>query len=354
MSSLTQRAASGVRWSAVSQFGRQGIGFITTSVLARALAPTDFGLMGMVLVVTGFAVIFKDLGTSAAIVQRKDLSPNLLSSIFWINVGFGVAVTLLVIALSPAAGIYFKEPRVEALLCGLAPTFFISSLSTVQQSILQRDMEFNVLARVELISTIIGAVVGIGTAFLHFGVWSLVLQSLAVSASNSIGMWTVGTWKPALAFCLHDIKTIVSFSGYLMLFSTFNYFARNADNMLIGRYLGPVILGYYALSYRIMQYPLESVSGLYGRVLFPAFAKLQNDNDAFRNAYLRSMGFIAIVTFPMMLGLCVLAKPVISLFLSDKWLPIVPAVQILSIVGLNQSLATTVGNIYICQKEEQV
>lgn len=349
MKSIAQKAVVGVRWSAISQFGRQSILFISTGVLARLLLPQDFGLMGMVLVITGFAAIFKDLGTSSAIIQKSELSESLLSSIFWINIFIGIIVTLSVALLAPLAGSYFNEPRIIPLLRCLSVSFTISSLGTVHQSLLQREMKFNILARIELISTLVSAIVGIGAAYLNFGVWSLVFQTISLMITSLIGLWISSLWRPYFVFDVTGVKSIASFSGYLILYSTFNYFARNADNTLIGKYLGPLILGYYALSYRMMQYPLQSVSGLYGRVLFPLFSKLQNNNEAFRDAYLKTLGFIAIITFPLMLTLAVLARPIIYVFLSEKWLPIVLPVQILCIVGMNQSLATTVGNIYIAK-----
>lgn len=354
MSSLTQKAVSGVRWSALSQLGRQAIGFITTALLARLLEPSDFGIMSMVFVVSGFVSVFRDLGTSAAVIQKKELSSELISSIFWFNVFVGLFVTLILIIMSPLAGSYFKEPKVALLLCGLSPAFVLSSLSIVQQSLLQREMDFNSLARVELVSTVISATTGVVAALNGLGVWSLVFQAIALELSTTIGLWLASSWRPSWGYCINETKSIISFSGYLMLFTTFNYFARNSDNMLIGRYLGSVTLGYYALAYRMMQFPLQTISALYGRVLLPAFSKIQDNNEAFRNAYLRSMGFIAIITFPMMLGLCVLAKPFITVLLSDKWLPIVPALQVLSIVGMNQSLATTVGNIYIAKAQTRI
>jgi PST family polysaccharide transporter len=344
--SLKQLAVSGTKWSAVSQLGRQGIQFVTLVILARLLAPEDFGLVGMTTVVIGFLALFKDLGTSAAVIQRQDVTEELLSSVFWLNVFFGAVVMLLLYAVSPWVAAFYREPRVVPILKVLSATFFISGLSILHQALLQRDMAFNRIAKIEVSATVFGAIVGIGAAFAGWGVWSLVFQSLAIVLVTTVLLWIFSSWRPRLVFRLNNLRSIAHYSFNLLGFNFFNYLARNADYLLIGRFLGAEALGYYTLAYRIMLYPLQNISSVLGRVMFPAFSRLQKQLARFRTAYLRVAASIASVTFPLMLGLLALVAPFVLAILGEQWEPVIILLIILAPVGLTQSIGTTVGTIY--------
>jgi PST family polysaccharide transporter len=216
--SLSQSAVSGVKWSSVSRFSQIGMQFVTIAILARLLTPDDFGLVGMAVVVIGFVAIFKDLGTSAAIIQQKNLSEELLSSIFWVNVVFGVLAMAVLFVLSPLAAIFYNEQRVIPLLRVLSLTFFISGFSILQQAILERDLAFNKLAKLEIIATLLGSMVGIGLAILGYGVWSLVYQSLAIATMTTVLLWAYSAWRPRFIFHWIEVKSVSSYIQYFQLF----------------------------------------------------------------------------------------------------------------------------------------
>ena len=344
--SLKSSAVSGIKWSTFSQVGRQIVGLATTIILARLLEPSDFGLVGMATVVTGFIALFKDLGTSAAIIQRKELTESLLSSVFWVNVGFGAVAMIVLYFLAPSFAYIYRETRIELLLQVLSINFFISGLSITQQALMVKSMAFNKLAKLEITTTLAGSLVGIGAAFLGFGVWSLVYQALARTSIMSILLWVFNNWRPGLTFHLHEVLSIRKFSLNLAGYNTFNYFVRNADYFLIGRYLGAQDLGFYTLAYQIMLYPLRNISTVIGRVMFPLFSQIQENHPRFRNAYLLITGAIALVTFPMMFGLWALAKPFVMAVFGPQWQPVILLLVILVPVGMFQSIITTVGAIY--------
>lgn len=346
VSTLRSKAVSGIKWSAVSQAGRQATQLVTTVILARLLSPADFGLVGMALVVTGFVNIFKDLGTSAAIIQQKELSEDLLPSIFWINIGFGLAATLVLFLLAPWISLYYQEPRVAVVLQVLAPGFFISGLGILHQALLERSLSFNTLARLEVISALAGAVIGIALAFLNAGVWSLVFQSLGTAFFITGLLWLSSPWRPRWTFHWKEVKAVSRFSLNLTGFSIFNYFARNADYLLIGRYLGAQELGYYTLAYRILLFPIQNITAVIGRVLYPVLSTFQDDNQRFSSAYLKVTASIALVSFPLMLGVMALARPFILTLFGQRWEPVILLVTILAPVGLVQSIGSTVGAIY--------
>lgn len=346
MTTLKDQTVSNVKWSALSKFSRQGTQFVTTIILARFLSPSDFGLLGMAMVVIGFIEIFKDLGTISAIIQKKDLSAVLLSSIFWVNVGFGILATAVLFFGAPLGEFFYGEPGVVEILRVLSLNFFISSLGILQQGLLQRSLAFKSLAKVEISAVVCGAVAGIGLAWFGAGVWSLVFESLLTVFLTTIFLWFSSAWRPQWIFHWKEIKPVTSFSLNLVGFNVFNYFSRNADNFLIGRYFGAQNLGYYTLAYNILLFPIQSISSVIGRVMYPVLSKFQNDHQRFAHAYLKMIEFIAIITFPLMAGFFSLAKPFVITFFGNDWLPVVPLIMILAPVGMIQSIGTTVGLIY--------
>jgi O-antigen/teichoic acid export membrane protein len=345
-SSLSKKTTRGVKWAASSQIGRQGMQFITTAILARLLSPSDFGLVGMTMVITGFVEIFKDLGTSEVIIQRQNASESLIASIFWLDMLLGSVVASALFIMAPFFAWLYREPRVIPLLRVLTLSIVISGLGLVFRAILSRDMAFDKLARIELSATIGGDLIGIGAAIWGAGVWSLVAQSLTMVSITTIMLWWNVHWKPRLVMDWMGIKSITNFSLNLTGSCILNYFARNADYFLIGRYLGTTPLGYYTMAYRLMLFPLQNVSSVITRVLFPAFSQIQNNNQRFRKGYLQSLGSIALVTFPMMLGLLAVSRPFVLAVLGPKWATVAILIIIFAPVGLIQSIGTTVGVIY--------
>ncbi|MBW4519466.1 MAG: MOP flippase family protein [Scytolyngbya sp. HA4215-MV1] len=344
--SLKKSVFMGVKWSTASQIGRQGMQIVTMIILARLLSPIDFGLVSMATVVIGFIAIFKDLGTASALIQRKHISDELLYSIFWLNAMFGLLATAILLGSAPLIGRIYHEPRVTPILGTLSLTFFIAGLSTLQQTVLERNLEFGKLAKIELGVTLLSSIIGVISALFQAGAWSLVYQTLVSVSATTILLWFVTGWQPKIIFDWNELKSITSYSLNLTGFSIFNYFARNADYFLIGRFLGVQSLGYYTLAYRIMLYPLQNIVWVIGRVIFPAFSQMQHDNTRFCYAYLRVTQTIAFVVFPLMVGLWALAEPFVLATFGASWQPVILLVLILSPIGMIHSIGTTVGDIY--------
>lgn len=343
----TKSILHGLGWSATSQIGRQSIQLVVTIVLARLLSPADFGLVAMATVITGFIAIFSDLGTSAAVIQKQQYSSSFLSSVFWLNVGFGLFVMLIIVAIAPVVAAIYREPKITPILLALSSVFPVMGLMSLQRALLEKSMGFNTLANVELTSTAIGGVAAIVVALSEGGIWSLVVQAVITTVSAAVLLWLSSAWRPQLKMSLADIRTIGVFSANLTGFNIFNYFARNADYILIGRFLGSQDLGYYTLAYRILMFPLQNFSAVVGRVMLPYSSKLQADEARFRQIYLKTIRGIALVTFPLMALLFVVAEPFVSVVFGANWLPAVPLLLIFTPIGAVQSVGSPVGIIYI-------
>jgi O-antigen/teichoic acid export membrane protein len=336
----------GVTWSSASQLGRQALQILTTVILARLLNPSDFGLVSMAMIVVGIAVLIKDLGSVAAIIQRKSVSQEFLSSIYWANLAAGLAITVIFFVLSPLIASLFNEPRVTLILQVLSLSFAVSSFGTVRQAILERNSNFKALAQIELTATGLGAIVGVSLAISKLGAWSLVAQYMVTTTLTAILLVCRREWRPYKYFRIEELKSIGNFSLNLIGFNLVNFFIRNSDSFLIGRFWGAQNLGYYTLAYQIMLFPLQNISAVVNRVLFPVYSQMQDDNKAFKTIYLKISGAIALITIPLMAGLFLAAKPFVLTVLGPEWLTVSILLMIFAPIGLIQSLGTMVGVIY--------
>lgn len=343
--SIGQAAGRGARWAAISQAGRQLILLSSTILLTRLVGPDNLGLLSMALTVTGFLELFKDLGTGAAIVQRREHEPGLLASIFWLNLAMGSLCAAAILIGAPLAAAVFREPDLTLVLQALSVGFLISSLSIVHLALLQRAIAFHALALIEIGSAGLGAIVGIGMGMAGFGIWSLVAQSLTAVGAATILAWVMQPWRPRLQIARGALVRIRGFSSGLVGFNLVNYFIRNADNALVGRYLGATSLGYYSLAYRLMLIPQQNLAMVGNRVMFPLLARL-DDDEQFRRAYLRLCRMVALLATPVFVAMFGLAEPLVELLFGIEWMPVVPLLLILAPVGLLQSLSGTVGLIY--------
>ena len=346
---LKKKTITGLTWSGAAQVVKQFSQFIIVAILARLLSPDDFGLLGMATVFTYFISIFNEMGISSALIQKQDLSDIHYSSVFWLNIVTGILLTVVTIVIAPLISDFYDKPMLLNILKVISVSFIVASVGVVQQTILTQKMEFRKLAVIEISSLIVGGVIGIGCAYKGLGVWSLVFQLVAFTATNALLLWSFSEWRPKFLFSLNAIKDIFHFSMNMTGFTVVNYFSRNIDYLLIGKFLGAQALGYYTLAYKLMIYPLMNVSWVISKVMFPAFSQIQGNLQKVRDAYTRMIKAISLVTFPMMLVLFVITNEFIVIFFGGKWQPVIPLIRILCFCGIIQSINTTVGNIILSQ-----
>jgi PST family polysaccharide transporter len=344
--SIRKQATTGILWTSFGQTAQQVIQFGSGILLARLLAPSDFGLVAMSTVAVGFLTLFKDLGTSAAIIQHPNPSERLLSTIFWTNVAIGALGTCIVYGAAPYVAALYHEPKVVPLLRTLSLTFALSGLTLLHSALFERSLDFRTPVQIEAAATVVGSALAIGAALNGFGVWSLVLRAVTMAAATTAMLWVVSGYRPRAMFSWSDLMSVSKYSLNLTGFTVVNYFARNADTVLIGRVLGSTYVGVYNLAYQIMLYPLQNISYVIARVMFPVYSRMREDDERVRNTYVRVAAAIAFVSFPMMLGLFGLAGPFVITVLGQKWQSTTILLRILAPVGMVQSVVTMVGGLY--------
>ncbi|MEA2205826.1 MAG: hypothetical protein QOE77_2602 [Blastocatellia bacterium] len=331
----------------------QGIKFFTslgaTVILARLLTPRDYGLIGMVAVVTGFVSMFKDLGLSAATVQREKITAEQISTLFWVNVGLSIAVMIFTAAIAPEVSWFYGEPRLTLITMGFAAGFLFGGLTVQHEALMRRQMRFGALAAIEIISIVLGLVVGITLAWRGAGYWSLVANQLVQGLAYAIGVWMVSGWRPGRPARYSGIRSMLAFGGNLTGFHIANYFARNLDNMLIGRFWGSWQLGLYAKAYQLLLMPIDQINTPVAAVAIPALSRLTDSPERYRRTYLRILEKLAILTMPAVAFMIATSDWIVQVALGPQWSEASRMFALLGIVGLVQPIANTTGWLFITQ-----
>ena len=346
---LTTKTVQGVGWTGASQAMRLTLQLGIIAVIARFLTPEDFGLVAMVAVFTSFILIFRDFGLSAALIQRKELHEEHLSSSFWINVMAGFLLSLAMAALAPAIALFYNEGRLVLITIFLGSTFFISSFSIVQSALFVKEMKFKSLAIVEITALFISGIVAIVLAVAGFGVWSLVWQQITMNFIMTVLIWILSRWRPRFFFRWNRVQEFLGFGLNLTGFNFVNYFNRHLDNLLIGKFLGSIPLGFYNLAYRILLFPIVNISWVIGRVMFPGLSAIQADKNRVKDVYIKATRYIALISFPLMIGVLIVAPEFVRVVFGPQWERSIFLIQILALVGFIQSVGTSVGWIYMSQ-----
>lgn len=344
--SLKQKTISGIGWNGAGNVARQVLQVITLVVMARYLSPEAFGVYAILMVFVTFMNVIASMGTSQVIIYMDNPSQRMLSSIFYFNIAIGITLFALLFFLSWPIADFFGNKDLVHLLQIIGLIFIISALSLVQKALLEKTLFFKRVITLETTALAIGSAAGITAAVWGLGIYSLLIAALAKPAIFSMGLWLNSHWRPSLLFSFEDIKYIWKYSFHLTGFSFINYFSRHADDFLIGKFIGSSALGMYSVAYKIMLYPLDNTSRVLIRVMFPAFSQVKRDNVRFKNGYIKSITFIALITFPVMMGLLAVSETFVAVLLGDKWEGMAALLMILAPIGMIQSMVTTVGSIY--------
>jgi O-antigen/teichoic acid export membrane protein len=346
---LSQQTAGSLGWEAVGRIGQQLGMVLSTAVLARVLAPSAYGMAGMAAVFINFASTFSQLGIPGAIVQKARTDDDELSSLFWFNMAVGIALSLALTLAAPAAARFFREPLVRALLSVLAWTFAVNALGNVQHALFYRGMDLRRPALAQVGVSLCTFLVALFMALRGFGVWSLVVSSLAGRVVDSALMWVLHPWRPRLVMRWAHFRAVANFGLSVSAFGVVNYFFRNGDNLIVGRALGPAALGYYQNAYSLMFYPFQAVTSLASNVMLSPLARVADQMERFRAAVLRISAFMALALYPVMFGLLVTSDLVVALALGSRWHASAHVLIVLAAGGIVNSTCAALGSVILAR-----
>lgn len=342
---------SSFKWVGIGQLVKIATQLVSLFYLTHLIPPSSYGLLAMSSVVMNLANIFNDMGTGAAVIQRQEASIGFYNYIYRINIFTGLFVMLLVIITSPLIVVYFNTPELYPVLFLLAFSFPISSLTITHKAKLEKEMNFKVIIAIEIFSSLTGMVLAIVLANLGFGVYSLIFQTLTTISISTICFLKVSGLSLSLRIknISHSDKSgVIGFSGYLLSFNLINYFARNLDSILIGRFFSSAILGVYSIAYRIMLFPLQSLTFVFSRVFLPHLSKnINNTNNTNKQDYLNALKLILSLSAPLMLGLSATSFSFTRIFFDPKWHLLGDLLHWLAPTAIIQSALSTTGSVFM-------
>ena len=345
MSSLKEQGVKAFIWDFAGKMANQGMGFVVSIFLARLLEPSDFGLIAMVMVIIGIAAVFTDVGLGGALIQRRRLHPVHYSSVFYFNVIAGLLLTLLTYFSAPWISEFYNNEALLPLAQVMSLSFVIGALSSVQSTRLRKELNYALLTKIGLISSLASGIVGISLAFWGAGVWSLVAQTLTMGIVYNILIWTAGHWRPSLEFSWKALTQLWGFGFRMFLSGMLDSIFSRLDFLIIGKLFLPATLGYFQRAKSLNGFVIQYSSGSLMAVLFPILSKVQNDLPRFQNIILKSLGIIVFVVFLLLGGLYLVSEELIVLLFSDKWLQSVAFFQILVLSGFSYPVSALMVNV---------
>jgi O-antigen/teichoic acid export membrane protein len=331
---LRHKTITGVIWTFFEQLFRVGIQTITTLILAWFLLPEDFGLMAMISIFFAIAQSLVDSGFSQALIRKKEVSQTDYSTAFYTNLALGLLTYTLLLVSAPFISSFYNEPRLVVLVRVVGLVVIINSFQLVQVADLTRKLNFKIQFRVTLPSAMFSGIVAIFMAAMGFGVWSLVAQMLISSFASTSLYWVINKWRPSKDFSVKSLNEMFGFGSKLLASGLIDTAFQNIYVIVIGKLFSATLVGYYFFAQRIQELVANQLSSAVQKVTYPALSTIQDDNIALKAFYRRIIQVVTYIVFPSMIALAVLAKPLFSLILKEDWLPAVPYLQLLCIVGL--------------------
>lgn len=350
MGELKSKALRGVLWSGIDKAGVKAVAFIVSIVIARILSPSDYGVIGMILVFITIANIFIDSGMSQALVQRKNRTASDMSTAFYFNVFVSIICYSILFVSAPFIAKFYEVSILVPILRILGLNIIISSFATVQRANLLVNLDFRTIAIVNLGGVLVSGCVGIWMAYSGYGVWALVGQQLSSTIASTIIFWLVGQWRPSTGFSKESFKILWNFGSKLLATGLVATIMREIYSVAIGKAYKSSELGYYTRAVQTSDMVAITTNDIINAVTFPILSSLQDDRSKMVDVYSRMLGMTAFFIFPIMTGLAVVASPFISVLLTDKWLPVVPLLQWLCfarmftpISALNMNILKAIG-----------
>lgn len=328
------RIGHAVSWSAMDALVRYGLNFVFLIILARILAPADFGLVAILGLFIAVAGVLSDSGFSQAIIQRQQTTPTDESTIFFFTLMMGLLVALILCALSTWIAAFYGQPLLEKMTYWMALNLFLNTFGTIHTTLLTKELDFKTITKVGVVATIVSGCVAVLMAFRGWGVWSLVGQVLASTITGVIMLWLLHPWRPQWLFSFASLRSLFKFGGFLLWTGLLYTLYSNLYALLIGKLHSVQEVGYYSQAQRLQQLPVNVMTNVVGRIAFPVFAEAADDKARLSRGLRKGMTSVMSINIPFMLGLMVLTEPLTLTLFGEKWLPSVPVMQVLAVVGL--------------------
>ena len=317
--SLKQKTTKGLLWSSVERFSNQGMSFLFSVILARMLAPSDFGIIAMITIFFAVAQSFVDSGFSNALVRKTDRREEDFSTCFYFNIGVGIIAYIVLFLIAPLVASFYNQPILSPIIRITGLGVVLNSLCVVQQALFTIKIDFKSQAKVTLSATIISGVVGVVLAYQGYGVWALVWQGVVLSLVRMGLLWLMSKWRPTTGFSKSSFNYLFGYGSKLLASGLLDTIYNNIYPIVIGKFYTPVQLGNYSRALSFAQLPSSNITSILQRVTFPVLSTIQDDIPRLQANYRRLLKLSAFIVFPLMTGLAAVAFPMIRIILTPKW-----------------------------------
>jgi teichuronic acid exporter len=330
--------------------GMRGVQFVVGLILARLLSPEHFGLIGMLTIFMAVAESLIDSGFQAALIQKREATQTDTCSVFYFNILIALAAAGLLCVVAPWIAAFYNQPILTPLTRALSLTFVINSFGAVQGTILTRQIDFKTQTKISLLAGVLSGIVGIYMAVAGFGVWSLVVLQISRALVGTVFLWLLNVWTPALIFSVKSLREMFGFGSRILATGLINRTFDNIYLLVIGKVFSATDLGVFTRAKVMQDLSSQTLSWMVGRVTFPVFSTIQDDPARLRRGFKKALSLLVLVNFPMMIGLAVIARPLVLVLLTEKWAECIPYLQLLCLAGLlfpvvviNQNLLFALG-----------
>ena len=327
--SIKNQAAKGVMWNAIERFSTQGMQFVLTIVIARILSPDDYGLVAMLGIFMAIAQTLVDSGFGNALIQKKNRTEIDYSTTFYFNIVISIFIYVLFFISAPWIAQFYSQPKLTMVARIYGILIVLNSLASIQMTRLTIALDFRKLAFASLLSVSVGGSIGIWMAYQGYGVWALVCQALFGGLAWAGGLWLFARWIPKCCFSWTSFRTLFSFGSKILFSSLLHTLYTNMYSLVVGKCFNASTLGYFNRAYTLGLFPAQNFANIIQKVTYPIQCRYQDDNERFNQIFISYLRIAGFVLFPLVIGLAVLAEPVIAVLLTEKWLPIVPLLQII-------------------------
>ncbi|WP_338192420.1 lipopolysaccharide biosynthesis protein [Aerococcus viridans] len=319
---------SSLFWKLMERGGTQGIQFIVQIVLARLLSPEEYGIIAIVMVFILLANVFVESGFNTALIQKKDADEVDFSSVLYLSLGVASILYGIIFITAPFIASFYDQPILVKVLRVLSITLFIGAFNSIQNAFVARNMLFKKLFASSLGAVTISGIVGVIAAYSGLGVWALVAQQLTNQLMIAIILWFTVKWRPHLLFSFKRVKVLFSYGSKLLASALIDTLYRELRTLIIGKMYTPLMLGYYNRGQQFPQLIVSNINGSIQSVMLPALSSHQDNRKRVKEMMRRAIVSSSFLIFPMMVGMAVVAEPLVEIVLTDKWLPAVPFLQI--------------------------
>ena len=343
---MQKQIVSASRIIVKAQFLTLAINFASLTILARLIAPKDYGLIAIVVAITNIFTLIRDGGLVSATIQKDKISDQLHSNLFWINLTYTIIFSGCIMLLGPLVSSIYGYPELNSIALTIGLIFLLDGISNQHLARLKREMMFNPIEKIQVASLLVGFIAAVIAASAELGYWAILIQMGFTAIFKSCSYWMASGWSPKLPRPCIGTKEVIRYGVHCTSAAIANYAGRNFDDISLGYVWGSPLVGVYSKAYSLLMLPIVQINQPISRLGFPALCKLKNDPDDYRKLFRKMLLISCSLSFPAIFLLVLCRKEVIYILLGPAWMAVVPIFAALSISALCQPIGNLSGLLF--------